>query len=64
MLSLVLSLLSCTKTANINTPPCYDCQIQRRDQTWYHETHCTNREDTLQFSDANGNSLQSICVPK
>jgi hypothetical protein len=65
-LYLLLTLTaSCKKTVEISPVKCYKCQVLARDATtWHTENVCTNRIDTVQFHDQNGNSLQSICTEK
>lgn len=64
LFTIAVSFLSCKKTVYVDSAKCYDCEVLRMDMTRYHQNVCTNRIDTVNFQDANGNALQSICVPK
>jgi hypothetical protein len=60
-LFLICTLTSCDKEGN--SAKCYTCTYGQPGPTQTRDV-CTNRIDTVQFTDAQGNNLQSICVPK
>jgi hypothetical protein len=62
---LSFAVLSCKKDNN-SSDNCYSCKVQRFGgaQDFYYQDVCTNKIDTVQFKDQNGNNLQSVCTPK
>lgn len=59
---LFLLFVSCKKSNDSRT--CWDCEVQRRDGTTYHDRPCTDNGFPPQYTDNLGNDLNCFCTKR
>lgn len=57
----IIFLLSCNKILNRE---CWDCEVRRMDGTTYNDKWCSDDGTPPQYTDANGNDLNSVCTKR